>query len=1161
MTTRFRGFHGMLDTQYAMLSHWRVTQRENIPRHIVTHSRQLLYEFRNHFHPYAERLVKELVAKDIEGLEALDTAVPELRETFFDDYYKSTMAFTPIAVSCVAVGNELHLCSITDDGRMYHTIRHADGTWQSAFGDVKGQSGNPGKFVAVGCASVDNALQVCGITDDGGMFHTFRRADGTWQGVFGDVRETCGNPGRFIAVGCAGVDNTLQVCGITDNGGMFYTSRAANGTWEKDFSDVKKKCGDPGKFTTVSCAGVGKELQVCGITMAGGMFHTIRNINGTWQNFSDDGKKENKFRSSGKFIGISCAGVNNELQVCSITDSGGMLHTIRKADGKWQNYFGDVKGQSGNPGKFISVSCAEVSEELHVACITNVGGMNHTIRYKNQTWQHYFGDVIEQCDNIGRFVSVGNPLPVKDLDFDYAEGAYAVYNWEVFFHVPYTIGVQLSKNQRFAEAQRWFHYIFDPTASGPGEAPKRFWKVKPFRIDEVEHVENTLFNLSTGDDPELQKRTIAAIGAWRDNPFRPHLIARTRPTAYMYATVMAYLDNLIAWGDSLFRQDTRESINEAMQYYVLAANILGPNPQAIPKRGSLVKQTYASLRNDLDEFGNTARELEPEIAFDLVGSPQPIEGSPEDGPLESIGRSLYFCVPRNDKLLGYWTTVADRLFKIRNSLNLQGVFRQLPLFPPPIDPAMLARAVAAGVDVASIIAGTAAPLAPVRFQILLQKAVEICQEVKSLGGQILSAIEKKDNEALSVLRAKHESNLLGLVEVVRYAQWQEAVKNREGVVISLQNAFQRFRYYDRLLGTEAAQIKLPEYSPLDEVTLDKRSLSSDEPTVDAEEPDVDIGESFRGGGHKINPKEARELTLLEDAQIVQDIGTVLEGVGAVLNMIPEFHGHGTPLGLGLAVSTGGTKIGHMFQGLAATSRGVAGRIQHEANMAGKMASYDRREQEWAFQRKAAAGELTQLFKQYRAAELREHIAKHEYENHQKQIAQAKDVEDFLTNEKRKTTTQSFYLWMKREAQGLHAQCFQFAYDISKKAERALQHEIGDPNVTFIKTGYLSGLEGLFAGEKLYLDLKRMEIAYAELNTREFEITKHVSLRDWFPLQLLKLRSSGKCEVRLPEALFDLDCPGHNFRRIKSVAVTIPCVVGPYANVNCSLTLAAILGEG
>ena len=43
-------------------------------------------------------------------------------------------------------------------------------------------------------------------------------------------------------------------------------------------------------------------------------------------------------------------------------------------------------------------------------------------------------------------------------------------------------------------------------------------------------------------------------------------------------------------------------------------------------------------------------------------------------------------------------------------------------------------------------------------------------------------------------------------------------------------------------------------------------------------------------------------------------------------------------------------------------------------------------------------------------------------------------------------------------------------------------------------------------------------------------------------------------MRLPEALFDMDGPGHYFRRIKTVSVSIPCVAGPYASVNCTITL-------
>jgi Tc toxin complex TcA C-terminal TcB-binding domain len=57
-----------------------------------------------------------------------------------------------------------------------------------------------------------------------------------------------------------------------------------------------------------------------------------------------------------------------------------------------------------------------------------------------------------------------------------------------------------------------------------------------------------------------------------------------------------------------------------------------------------------------------------------------------------------------------------------------------------------------------------------------------------------------------------------------------------------------------------------------------------------------------------------------------------------------------------------------------------------------------------------------------------------------------------------------------------------------------------------------------------------------------------------PGALLALKSTGRCEVELPEGLFDADYPGHFFRRLKDVAITIPGVAGPYRTINCRLTL-------
>jgi hypothetical protein len=756
---------------------------------------------------------------------------------------------------------------------------------------------------------------------------------------------------------------------------------------------------------------------------------------------------------------------------------------------------------------------------------------------------------------------VQTPYPVRDLDFT-SSGAYSTYNWELFYHVPISIAIQLSRNQRFAEAQRWFHFLFDPTDDSAGPTPERYWKVLPFQSTDVKKIEEILVNLVTGADKTLRDQTVRSIEAWKDAPFRPHVIARYRQQAYMYKTVMAYLDNLISWGDSLFRQDTGETIDEALQLYVLAANILGPRPQAVPKKGSVRPQTYANLREDLSQFGTVMRDVEADVPFDLM--PLPVDNGGNDdklATLRSLGKALYFCVPRNDKLLSYWDTVADRLFKIRNSLNIQGIFRQLALFEPPIDPAMLARAAAAGLDVSAIVNGLNQPLPLVRFAFLIQKAQEVVMEVKSLGNNLLSAMEKEDNEALAILRARHERVIMEMVEHVKYDQLQETIKAKEGLLQTFALAVQRYVYFERQLGKKADEIQqaIPELGDLDKENLDKMKFTSREPALVPRDYEVDIAEDLGdSGGTIVSSYEAEELDKLEMARIFQGTASGLEALGGVLAIIPQFKAHGQPMGMGATVDFGGQHLHSLASSLAAIARTIADQYSYEAGKAAKIGAWVRRQQEWAYQSSLAAGEINQIYKQIRAAQIREAIAELELKNHRQQMKHAQEIERFLneegTEKTGKKTNKALYAWMKREVKGLYSQCFQFAFDVARKAERALQHELGNPELTYLQFGYLAGKEGLLAGEKLYLDVKRMDLAYHELNQREYELTKHVSLLQVDPLALLQLRTIGRCTFSLPESLFDMDGPGHYFRRIKTVAVSVPCVVGPYASVNCKLTL-------
>ncbi|MGC2384581.1 MAG: hypothetical protein WA631_15890 [Nitrososphaeraceae archaeon] len=73
----------------------------------------------------------------------------------------------------------------------------------------------------------------------------------------------------------------------------------------------------------------------------------------------------------------------------------------------------------------------------------------------------------------------------------------------------------------------------------------------------------------------------------------------------------------------------------------------------------------------------------------------------------------------------------------------------MPLFEPPIDPALLVSAAAAGLDISSILSDVSAPLPYYRFNYMLRKTLEVCQELKTLGSALLAALEKIDSKALA----------------------------------------------------------------------------------------------------------------------------------------------------------------------------------------------------------------------------------------------------------------------------------------------------------------------------------------------------------------------------------------------------------------------------
>ena len=142
----------------------------------------------------------------------------------------------------------------------------------------------------------------------------------------------------------------------------------------------------------------------------------------------------------------------------------------------------------------------------------------------------------------------------------------------------------------------------------------------------------------------------------------------------------------------------------------------------------------------------------------------------------------------------------------------------------------------------------------------------------------------------------------------------------------------------------------------------------------------------------------RESLFLVVSQLSSDIANILKVISSVANFVPEFNVTVQPMGMGATVQYGGKEVGDAVGATAAAARAVADRLNFEARRAGRIDAFARREREWAFQSNLAVGEINQVFKQIRAAQIREAVANMELRNHRQQKEHAAEIERFLNGE-------------------------------------------------------------------------------------------------------------------------------------------------------------------
>ena len=725
----------------------------------------------------------------------------------------------------------------------------------------------------------------------------------------------------------------------------------------------------------------------------------------------------------------------------------------------------------------------------------------HSAGYKDFSFQNNYtpAGTVKDLNQSG----IEKGYPLEQMDFDLRSG-YGQYNWELFFHGVLLSCMQLTQNQQFEAADNFIKSILDLTDGSAHKAPQKYWVTKPF-------FEHTGTQLSLDEqvllyelDPASQKAFWASVEAWRNDPYDPHRLAQLRITPYMYATFMRWMDNRIAWADHNYTQYTMESVNIAIQLYMSVLEALGPKPQAIPPITKLPVCNYyqveLNLEVQMNAQGPNGYLSDPIVLAENLLPPAPGGGGGSKGGGKKIQMvpGLYFCVPPNELLLSYWVKVEMQLNKIRNCMNIKGQFQ--PLSPFPNIPGLF------GGD-GSGIGDFGGVLPPRRFSVLLQKATELCNEVKGLGASLLAALEKQDAEGLALLHSTQDVALQKSIDKIKQLQITDAelgLQNLEDYKTVLQD---KISYYSGLVQNGGL------------IALERQELEGAQ----------------------------QSLSYQDSIQNATQIANALKQLpNGTLGINGAF---GSPCA---TVTIGGATVG-------AAADSVVSYLSFLSLFAGKTgelarvnAGYSRRLAEWNFQLQLAKDELAQTETQIQAAQNKIAIANQEEANQQLIIDNAERVDAFLRN---KYSNQQLYSWMVSKLSAIYFQSYQLAYAMAKQAEVCFGYELGITGSSYIQYGYWDSLhKGLLSGEALMASLRQMESDYLNLDVREYELTRSISLAQLDPVSLLQLKSKKSCYVNIPEELFDLDYPGQYFRRIKHVSVTLPGVVGAYTPVCLKMTL-------
>lgn len=492
--------------------------------------------------------------------------------------------------------------------------------------------------------------------------------------------------------------------------------------------------------------------------------------------------------------------------------------------------------------------------------------------------------------------------------------------------------------------------------------------------------------------------------------------------------------------------------------------------------------------------------------------------------------SAMFLPEVNEVMQGDWLTLRQRMYNLRHNLTLDGQPLLLPLFAKPADPKVLLNAaVAAEGSGGSDLPVTSLPLW--RFESMLDSARGLVFQLIQFGNAVQGVLERQDAESLNALLQNQGTELMA-----------SSIRVQEGTLRELETEKAVLSK-----AKDSAQKRFDSYSRMHDENINAREHLSME---------MQVASQSVAAGAKVAHMTAAALGLAPNIFGLANGGMKYEGVG-------------NAVGIGITMASDVLMI---------TSLRIA---QEEM--------YRRRREEWEIQRNNAEGDIHQMEAQLAALEVRIESAELQKTHLEMQQGHAQAQLDFLQT---KFSNSALYSWLRGRLATIYFQFYDLAVSRCLMAEKAWHWESGKSD-TYIRGGGWQGTwAGLTCGEGLMLNLAQLEAARMKWSKRALEVTRTVSLADFYRSTLTESDQfelsaavsallngdtppEGSAErVRLDESgaltasitLADLnivdDYPSGlgDQRRIKQVSVSLPALLGPYQDVQAVLNYTGGVNE-